>query len=285
MTTVIDAKGLSKSYGAFEALKDVSFSVPLGRILGVIGANGAGKTTMLNAVLGLTRYEGELKVLGKDPAKDRDALMENVCFISDVATLPRWMKVSEILDYVEIVHPKFSREQALRYLARTKIPLDKKIKALSKGMITQLHLAMVMSIDAQLLVLDEPTLGLDIIFRKSFYSTLLEDYFDKERTIVITTHQVEEIEHILSDVMFIQDGEMVLYSSMDEMFETYSELRVPVEKVEQARALGPISETVSLGQTIFVYEGVSRDQLKALGDVSAMKLADIFVAKITGGQQ
>lgn len=285
MTTVIEAKGLSKSYGAFEALKDVSFSVPLGRILGVIGANGAGKTTMLNAILGLTRYEGELKVLGKDPAKDRGALMENVCFISDVATLPRWMKVSEILDYVEIVHPNFSREQALRYLERTKIPLDKKIKALSKGMVTQLHLAMVMSIDAQLLVLDEPTLGLDIIFRKSFYSTLLEDYFDKERTIIITTHQVEEIEHILSDVMFIRDGEMVLYSSMEEMFETYSELRVPVEKIEQARALGPISETVSLGQTIFVYEGVSKDQLKTLGDVSAMKLADIFVAKITGGQQ
>lgn len=284
MSNVIEAKGLSKSYGSFAALSNVSFTIPLGRIVGVIGANGAGKTTMLNAVLGLTRYDGELKVLGQDPGKDRAKLMENVSFISDVATLPRWMKVSQILDYVEAVHPKFSREKALDYLTRTKIPLTKKIRALSKGMVTQLHLAMVMAIDAQLLVLDEPTLGLDIIFRKNFYASLLGDFFDHERTIVVTTHQVEEIEHILTDVMFIRDGEMVLYETMDDLAEKYFEITVDAGKGEALRALGPISETSALGRIQFVFEGISREELKKHGEPKLVGLADLFVAKMTGGQ-
>lgn len=284
MSNVIEARGLSKSYGSFAALTNVSFSIPFGRIVGVIGANGAGKTTMLNAILGLTRFEGELQVLGQDPRKDRARLMENVSFISDVATLPRWMKVSQILDYVESVHPNFSREKALDYLARTKIPLSKKIRALSKGMVTQLHLAMVMAIDARLLVLDEPTLGLDIIFRKGFYASLLGDFFDHERTIVVTTHQVEEIEHILTDVMFIRDGEMVLYETMDDLAEKFFEVTVDAEKGEALRALNPISETSALGRIQFVFEGISREELKKHGAPKRVGLADLFVAKMTGGQ-
>ena len=284
MSNVIEARGLSKSYGSFAALTNVSFSIPLGRIVGVIGANGAGKTTMLNAILGLTRFEGELQVLGQDPRRDRAKLMENVSFISDVATLPRWMKVSQILDYVEAVHPNFMRDKALDYLTRTKIPLSKKIRALSKGMVTQLHLAMVMAIDAQLLVLDEPTLGLDIIFRKSFYSSLLGDYFDNDRTILVTTHQVEEIEHILTDVMFIRDGEMVLYETMDDLGEKFFEITVDAEKGEALRALNPISETSALGRIQFVFEGISREELKKYGEPKRVGLADLFVAKMTGGQ-
>jgi ABC-2 type transport system ATP-binding protein len=284
MSNVIEARGLSKSYGSFAALKNVSFTIPLGRIVGVIGANGAGKTTMLNAVLGLTRYDGELKVLGQDPGRDRAKLMENVSFISDVATLPRWMKVSQIIDYVEAVHPNFSRAKALDYLTRTNIPLAKKIRALSKGMVTQLHLAMVMAIDAQLLVLDEPTLGLDIIFRKSFYASLLGDFFDHERTIVVTTHQVEEIEHILTDVMFIREGEMVLYETMDDLAEKYFELTVDADQGEALRALKPISETSALGRIQFVFEGISREELKKYGEPKRVGLADLFVAIMTGGQ-
>ena len=284
MSNVIEARGLSKSYGSFAALTNVSFSIPLGRIVGVIGANGAGKTTMLNAVLGLTRFEGELQVLGQDPRSDRAKLMENVSFISDVATLPRWMKVSQILDYVEAVHPNFSREKALDYLTRTKIPLSKKIRALSKGMVTQLHLAMVMAIDARLLVLDEPTLGLDIIFRKGFYASLLGDFFDHDRTIVVTTHQVEEIEHILTDVMFIRDGEMVLYETMDDLAEKFFEITVDDAKGEALRALNPISETSALGRIQFVFEGISREELKKYGEPKRVGLADLFVAKMTGGQ-
>ena len=285
MTAVIQANNLSKSFGSFKALDGANFEVPLGRIVGVVGANGAGKTTMLNAILGLTKYDGELSVLGLSPASDRDKIMEDVSFISDVATLPRWMKVCEVLDYVEAVHPKFSRESAMGYLAKTKIPMKKRVKALSKGMVTQLHLAVVMSIEAKLLVLDEPTLGLDILFRKNFYSTLLEDYFDHDRTILITTHQVEEIEHILTDAMFIRDGKMVLHEDMDTLSEMFFEVVVEDDNVEAARALGPVAERSSLGRTVFAFEGVEKAKLKAVGEVHTMKLADIFVVKMTGGKQ
>ena len=284
MNAIVEAKGLGKSFGSFQALKNVSFSLPLGRIVGVIGSNGAGKTTLLNAVLGLTKYDGYLTVLGRDPSKDRAKLMEEVCFISDVAILPRWMKVFEVIDFVEGVHSKFDRKKVMGFMNKTKIPLNKKVKALSKGMLTQLHLALVMSIDAKLLVLDEPTLGLDIIFRKSFYSSLLEDFFDHGRTIIITTHQVEEIEHILSDVMFIRDGEMILFEDMDGLGKRFSELTCDASNVEAARALSPLSEKGLIGHSSFIYEGTSKDELKKLGDVSMVGLADIFVAKMTGGQ-
>ncbi len=285
MTTVIEARNLGKTYGKFKALSNVSFEIPLGRIVGVIGANGAGKTTMLNAILGLTRYDGDLKVMGQNPSTNRAKLMEDVCFISDVATLPRWMKVSQVLDYVESVHPKFNREVALDYLSRTTVPLDKKVKALSKGMITQTHLAVVMAIDAKLLVLDEPTLGLDIIFRKGFYSSLLEEYFDKNRTIVVTTHQVEEIEHILTDAIFIREGEMALYENMDDLADRFSQVLVDVEDADKARGFSPIFEQKAFGKINFVFDGVDRKKLKELGDVKMVGLADLFVAIMTGGKK
>ncbi len=279
---VVDAQGLSKNYGKFQALDNASFTIPFGRIYGVIGANGAGKTTLLNAILGLVPFKGEVSVLGKNPAKGRDELMKDVCFIADVATLPRWMKVNQLLDYVEGVHPKFSRQTTMGFLARTKIPLNKRIKALSKGMVTQLHLAIVMGIDAKLLVLDEPTLGLDILFRKAFYRDLLEEYFDQGRTIIVTTHQVEEIEHILTDVMFIRDGRIVLDSPVDVLSERFVELVVDSRHVEAARALGPIQERVLLGKNVFIYDGVDRAALKPLGELRRLALADIFVAKMSG---
>ena len=285
MTTVIEARNLGKSYGKFRALDGVSFEIPLGRIVGVIGANGAGKTTMLNAILGLTRYDGELKVMGKNPSTNRAKLMEDVCFISDVATLPRWMKVAQVLDYVESVHPKFDREVALDYLSRTTVPLDKKVRKLSKGMITQTHLAVIMAIDAKLLVLDEPTLGLDIIFRKGFYASLLEEYFDKHRTIVVTTHQVEEIEHILTDAMFIRDGEMVVYETMDDLAMRFCQVLVDQEDAGKARALDPIFEQKAFGKVNFVYNGVDKNKLKKLGDIKRVGLADLFVAYMTGGKR
>lgn len=285
MTAVVEAKGLGKSYGSFRALRGVSFEIPLGRIVGIIGVNGAGKTTMLNAILGLIRYDGELKVLGRDPAADRAQLMNDVCFISDVATLPRWMRVCEVIDYVEGVHPKFSREKCLAYLGRTKIPETKKIKELSKGMVTQLHLAVVMSIDAQLLVLDEPTLGLDILFRKGFYAALLGDYFDKNRTIIVTTHQVEEIEHILTDAMFIDDGEVVLYESLDDLAERFQQVTVEAGKAEAARALQPIYSQASMGIETLVFDGVDKAKLKEFGQPRRIGLADLFVAIMTGAEQ
>ena len=280
--TVIEARGLSKNFGKFQALKPVNFSVPLGRIVGVIGANGAGKTTMLNAILGLSTFEGELSVLGKDPSKERASLMQDVCFISDVATLPKWMKVQEVLDYVEAVHPGFDMDKALDYLARTKVPLDKKVRALSKGMTVQVHLAVVMSIDAKLLVLDEPTLGLDILFRKQFYSSLLEEYFDEERTVVITTHQVEEIEHILTDVIFIRDGEIVLDTEMDGLSSQFIEVMVTPGKEEEAQALNPIRRGASFGKSTYVYQNVDRETLNGLGETRRLGLADIFVVTMQG---
>jgi ABC-2 type transport system ATP-binding protein len=274
----IEARGLRKTYGATKALDGVDLKVEEGRILGLIGPNGAGKTTALNAILGLTSCEGELKVLGRDPWRERDELMREVCFIADVAVLPRWMKVSQALDYVAGVHPKFDRARALGFLARTQIPIDKKIGKLSKGMVTQLHLALVMAIDAKLLVLDEPTLGLDILFRKQFYDSLLNDYFDGKRTIVVTTHQVEEIQHVLTDLVFIKGGRIVLESSMESFESRYAEVMVKPEQVEQARALGPMHERQVFGRSILLFEGKDRGELETLGEVRTPGIADVFVA-------
>src|ERR1022692_1669933 len=246
--TCIEARGLRKAFGTTIALDGIDLRVDEGRILGLIGPNGAGKTTALNAVLGLTRYQGELRVLGRDPSTERDQLMRDVCFIADVAVLPRWMRVSEALDYVAGVHPRFDRAKAAGFLAKTTIQRGSKVRELSKGMVAQLHLALVMAIDAKLLVLDEPTLGLDILYRKQFYDSLLNDYFDRSRTIIITTHQVEEVQHVLTDVMFINRGRIVLNCSMDELESRYLELRVHPEKVAAARALKPIQERQMLGR-------------------------------------
>jgi ABC-2 type transport system ATP-binding protein len=277
----IEARGLRKTYGATKALDGVDLKVDEGRILGLIGPNGAGKTTALNAILGLTSCEGELKVLGRDPWNQRDELMREVCFIADVAVLPRWMKVSQALDYVAGVHPKFDRARAQGFLAKTQIPIEKKIGKLSKGMVTQLHLALVMAIDAKLLVLDEPTLGLDILFRKQFYDSLLNDYFDGKRTIVVTTHQVEEIQHVLTDLAFIKDGRIVLESTMEGLEARYAEVMVKSEQVEAARALKPLHERQVFGRSIFLFEGRDRIQLEALGEVRTPGIADVFVAVMT----
>ncbi len=282
---VIRARNLSKSFGKFRALKDVSFEVPLGRIVGVIGANGAGKTTLLNSILGLGSYEGDLSVLGLNPSRQRGRLMRDVCFIADIATLPKWMKVEEVLDYVQSVHPRFNRSKALDFLARTNIPRGRLIRALSKGMTVQLHLAIVMSTDAKLLVLDEPTLGLDILFRKQFYQSLLEEYFDETRTVIITTHQVGEIEHILTDVMFIKDGRILLEANMDELTGQYTEVMVAPGKEQEAMALGPISTGTTFGKTTCVYKDIDREKLAGLGEIRRLGLADIFVATITGEEQ
>jgi ABC-2 type transport system ATP-binding protein len=274
----IEARGLRKTYGATKALDGLDLKVEEGRILGLIGPNGAGKTTALNAILGLTPCEGELRVLGRNPWSERDELMREVCFISDVAVLPRWLKVSRALDYVAGVHPKFDLAKARGFLARTSIPLDKKIGKLSKGMVTQLHLALVMAIDAKLLVLDEPTLGLDILFRKQFYDSLLNDYFDGKRTIVVTTHQVEEIQHVLTDLVFINHGRIVLESSMEGFELRFAEVMVKPEQAEEARALGPLHERQVFGRSIFLFEGKDRARLEALGEVRTPGIADVFVA-------
>lgn len=282
---VIKAKNLSKTYGSFKALAGVDLEIPLGRIVGVIGANGAGKTTLLNAILGLSTYEGELDVLGRDPAKQRGDLMKDTCFISDVATLPKWMTVAEVFDFVENVHDKFDRAKALDFLSRTSVPIGKKIRQLSKGMVVQVHLAVVMAIDAKLLVLDEPTLGLDIIFRKEFYKTLLEEYFDEDRTILITTHQVEEVEHILTDVVFVRDGRVVLNSDIEQLSERFAEVRVTQDQEEEAKSLNPVMTGNSFGQMTCVYRDQDFEGLKKLGEVRRIGLADIFVVTVKGEQQ
>ncbi|HEY1562921.1 MAG TPA: ABC transporter ATP-binding protein [Caulobacteraceae bacterium] len=278
----IEARGLRKLYGSTVALAGVDLKVEEGRILGLIGPNGAGKSTALNAILGLTPYEGELRVLGKDPWAGRDKLMRDVCFIADVAVLPRWMKVSQALDYVAGVHPSFDRARAEAFLAKTQIKRTSRVRELSKGMVTQLHLALVMAIDARLLVLDEPTLGLDLIYRKQFYDTLLNDYFDHSRTIVVTTHQVEEIQDILTDLAFIDRGQIVLDSSM-EAFETrFAEVMVKPEDLAAARALGPIHERQVFGRSILLFDGAERAKLSAHGEVHTPSIADVFVAIIGG---
>jgi ABC-2 type transport system ATP-binding protein len=275
---VIEARGLRKTFGKTIALDGVDLHIAEGRILGLIGPNGAGKSTALNAILGLTAYEGELKVLGRDPWSERDQLMRDVCFIADVAVLPRWLRVSQALDYVAGVHPRFDRAKAEAFLAKTAIKRAGKVRELSKGMVTQLHLALVMAIDAKLLVLDEPTLGLDLLYRKQFYDSLLNEYFDRTRTIVVTTHQVEEVQHVLTDVMFIKHGRITLDCTMEDFAGRYQELMVSPEQLAAARTLRPIHERQLFGRSILIFDHVDRAQLAALGEVRTPSIADLFVA-------
>ena len=282
MSPVIEARGLTKSYGATRALDGVSFSVESGRIVGLIGPNGAGKTTALKAILGLTAFGGELHVLGLDPRTQRDALMREVCFIADVAVLPRWLRVRQALDFVDGVHPRFDRARAAEILSKTAIPMTSRVRELSKGMVTQLHLALVMAIDARLLVLDEPTLGLDLLYRRKFYDTLLNDYFDKERTILLTTHQVEEVENLFTDVIFINHGRVVLAASVEDLGSRYQQLTLAGELAARARALQPFYEREVFGRVAMLFEGRSAAELGALGEPRTPSIADLFVAKMQG---
>ncbi|MHC1479898.1 ABC transporter ATP-binding protein [Frateuria aurantia] len=282
MSPVVTARHLSKHYKSTVALDHVSFDIQPGRIVGLIGPNGAGKTTILKAILGLTDVQGELDVLGMDPRRERGKLMEQVCFIADVAVLPRWLKVHEAVDFVANVHPRFDRAKCEHFLARTKLSPGMRVKQMSKGMIVQLHLALVMAIDARLLVLDEPTLGLDILYRKQFYQSLLEDYFDEEKTIIVTTHQVEEIEHILTDLMFIRDGRIVLDTDMEKVGERFAEVLVDADQAEAARALGPIQERKVFGKTIFLFDGADTRKLAQYGEVRQPSVSELFVAIMKG---
>lgn len=282
MTSLVSAQGVSKRYGDIRAVDNVSFEIEKGKIMGLIGPNGAGKTTLLKALLGLTDCEGQLSVLGLDPFRQRKELMQNICFIADVAVLPRWIRVSQLLDFIEQTHPNFSRDRAKELLAHTKIRRDSKVRELSKGMVTQLHLSIITAIDAKLLVLDEPTLGLDIIFRKEFYGNLLNDYFDGERTILITTHQVEEIENLLTDIMFIDEGQIVLNASMEALPDSYVELVTSGDNADSARSLGPIYERDLFGKKVMTFEKVERDKLAGFGEMHTPSIADLFVAKIKG---
>ncbi len=280
---VVSARNLRKAYRNKVALNDTGFQIEAGKIIGLIGPNGAGKTTALKAILGLVPFEGDLKVLGLDPRKQRDELMNEVCFIADVAVLPRWIRVKEAIDFVDGIHPRFDRAKCERFIAHTQLNPNLRVREMSKGMIVQLHLALVMAIDAKLLVLDEPTLGLDILYRKQFYQRLLEDYFDEQKTIIVTTHQVEEIENILTDVMFIRDGKIVLTAAMDEVADRYTEVLASAEHVETARALKPIDErALPFGKTVMLFDGVPRQQLAALGETRNPGLADLFVAIMKG---
>jgi len=281
---VIEARGLRKTFGSTVALDGVDLRIDEGRIVGLIGPNGAGKTTALNAMLGLTPFQGELSVLGHDPWIRRDELMRDVCFISDVAVLPRWIKVSQALDYVAGVHPRFHRAKADEFLAKTTIGRDRKVRELSKGMVTQLHLAIVMAIDAKLLVFDEPTLGLDILYRKQFYDSLLTDYFDRGRTIILATHEVEEVEHVLTDVMFIDRGRIVFNHSMEDVQARYLEVMVNPDQLTAARALKPVSERQGIGRSMLIFDRADRQQLTVLGEVRTPGIADLFVA-IVGQRQ
>jgi ABC-2 type transport system ATP-binding protein len=282
MTAVIEARGLTKAYGATRALDGVSFSVEPGRIVGLIGPNGAGKTTALKAILGLTSFNGELSVLGLDPRSQRDALMRDVCFIADVAVLPRWLRVAQALDLVEHVHPRFERSVAEAFLAKTDIKRSSRVSQLSKGMVTQLHLALILAIDARVLVLDEPTLGLDLLYRRQFYDTLLNDYFDKERTILITTHQVEEVEQLLTDVIFINHGRFALNSPVEELGARYQQLTVTGEQAARARELKPFYEREIFGRVAMFFEGRTAAELAGYGEVRTPSIADLFVAKMQG---
>jgi ABC-2 type transport system ATP-binding protein len=281
--TVIEARGLRKAFGTTVALDGIDLRIEEGRILGLIGPNGAGKSTALNAILGLTPYQGELKVLGRDPWNERDQLMRDVCFIADVAVLPRWIKVSQAIDYVAGVHPRFDRAKAEGFLAKTSIKRASKVRELSKGMVAQLHLALVMAVDARLLVLDEPTLGLDILYRKQFYDSLLNDYFDGSRTIIVTTHQVEDMQQVFTDLMFINRGRIVLNCSMEELESRYVEVTVNPENAPAARALRPFYERQVFGRSVLLFDNVNRQQLAALGEVRTPGIADLFVA-VMGNQ-
>ncbi|WP_144394080.1 ABC transporter ATP-binding protein [Pleionea sediminis] len=284
MSRIVTAKGLSKSYGSFDALKSVDFTVDRGRIVGLIGPNGAGKTTALKAILGLTTFQGHLDVFGFDPRKERHKLMQKVCFIADVAVLPRWLKVSQALDFVEGVHPMFDRHKAERFLGKTKISMRSRVGQLSKGMVTQLHLALVLAIDVELLVLDEPTLGLDILYRKEFYHELLSEFYDENRSIIVTTHQVEEVENLLTDLMFIKDGEFILNSTMDEVSERFVEVMVSQEVAEQAKQYNPIAERDVFGRKVFLFDGIDAEVAQNLGEIHRPSVADLFVAKMKGAQ-
>ena len=280
---VIRARGLRKAYKNKLALDNTAFEIPSGRIIGLIGPNGSGKTTTLKAVLGLIPFEGDLKVLGRDPRTERDELMKDVCFIADVAVLPRWMRVREAIEFVAGVHPRFDRAKCDRFIAHTQLKPEMRVREMSKGMIVQLHLALVMAIDARLLVLDEPTLGLDILYRKEFYRRLLEDYFDEQKTIIVTTHQVEEIEHILTDVLFIQNGKMVLDASMETLSDRFVDLLVNADRADEARRFKPIDEqTLPFGKTRMIFDGVPQAQLAPLGETGIPGLADLFVATMKG---
>lgn len=281
MSALVKAHGVSKRYGKTVAVDNVSFDIEPGRIVGLIGPNGAGKTTLLKAVLGLTDCEGSLSVCGLDPFRQRRALMNEVSYVADVAVLPRWITVGRLLTFVQQTHPRFAIDEARASLAKTRIRLDATVKELSKGMVAQLHLSIIMAIDARLLILDEPTLGLDILFRKSFYAELLNDYFDEERTILITTHQVEEIENLLSDVMFIDDGKLVLNETVEAIGNNYTELMATAENAERARGMTPIAERQVFGKSVFTFEGVGREALSQLGDVRTPGIADLFVAKLS----
>ena len=280
MSNIVEAKSLTKNYGSFTALDGVDLTIPRGAISGLIGPNGAGKTTTLKALIGLCDVDGELSVAGRDPRIARHKLMEDVCFIADVGILPKWIKVSQVIDYVEAVHPRFERKKAEKFLSTTDIPANKRIKDLSKGMVTQLHLALVMAIEVQLLVLDEPTLGLDIIYRKEFYDRLLNDFYDGNRTIIISTHQVEEIETLLSHLVFINKGKIVIDSSMSDLSDIYTEVLVDADKVDQADALQPLYVRELLGKKSYIFESVPREQLKTLGELHTPSVADLFVAKL-----
>jgi ABC-2 type transport system ATP-binding protein len=279
--TVIEARGLRKLFGTTVALDGIDLRVEEGRILGLIGPNGAGKSTALNAILGLTQYHGDLRVLGREPWSERDLLMRDVCFIADVAVLPRWLRVSQALDYVAGVHPRFDRAKAEGFLAKTTIKRTSKVRELSKGMVAQLHLALVMAVDAKLLVLDEPTLGLDILYRKQFYDSLLNDYFDRSRTILVTTHQVEEVQHVLTDLMFINQGRIVLDCSMEQFESRYREVAVRPEQLDAARALRPLHERQAFGRSILLFEHGDDKKLAELGELHTPSIADVFVAVMT----
>lgn len=281
---LIKARNLGKRYGKKVALADVNLSIPAGRIVGLIGPNGAGKTTCLKAILGMTTFQGELEVMGLHPQKQRNQLMEHVTYIADVAVLPRWIRADQLIKLTAATHPQFSTERCLELLKHTSVKLTDRVKSLSKGMIVQLHLALIMAIDAKVLVLDEPTLGLDILYRKQFYSQLLNDYFGEDRTIIVTTHQVEEIEHILTDVIFVKNGRLALNESMDEVHEHYFEVAVSSENAERARQLGPMSERSLLGRHVFLFGHRSREELEALGEIHNPSIADLFVAFMQGSR-
>ncbi len=281
MNSVVSIKNLHKHYGEHSAVEGINLEIEQGSIVGLIGPNGAGKTSVLKSILGLMPYEGEIRVFDQDPNCQRHKLLNEVCFIADTSILPRWLKVNQAIEYVEGVHPKFNKEKAKKFIEKSSIKSNSKISELSKGMVTQLHLALIMSIEVKLLVLDEPTLGLDILFRKAFYDSLLNDYYDEDRTIIITTHQIEEIETLLTDLVFIKDGKVILNEKMESLPERYVELEVNNVSIEAARALNPISERSILGGSILMFETDNQDALKELGKLHQPSIADLFVAKMS----
>jgi ABC-2 type transport system ATP-binding protein len=285
MPALIEARDLTKKYGAHVALDRANFSVEAGRIVGLIGPNGAGKTSALRAILGLTAYEGQLTVLGREPFRERTLLMQDACFIADVAVLPAWLRVDRAIDFVAGVHPRFRRDRASALLAKTEITGERRMRELSKGMKTQVHLALTMAIDAKLLVLDEPTLGLDILARRAFYDALVNDYMDETRTILITTHQVEEVENLLTDVLFIDKGRIVLDSSLDDIATRYAAVAVAADTVDAARAEKPFHERPMLGKVVLYYERPNLEKLATLGEVHTLSVADLFVAKLSGAAE